>query len=167
MDVRFPANVAVQNFLTVVRANGTYTFGVDYTKLGVPIGSVDPTADVIVVFNTTTGVYNITTLAALIAASAGVRVITAAGDVNVGISDGLIILNKTVSQVTNVNLPPSATKIGKVKIVDFKGDSGSFPITVFPNGSEKFNDGQTSWPISGAGASATFDPITTGIGYAV
>lgn len=94
------------------------------------------------------------------------RVITAAGDVTVGALDGLIILNKTVSQNTNVNLPAGASKIGAVKIVDWKGDSGSFPITVLPNGAETFNDGQTSWPIQGAGASATFNPVS-GLGYAV
>lgn len=95
------------------------------------------------------------------------QIVTAPGDVTVLITDTLIILNKTSSQVTNVNLPPSATKIGAVKVVDFKGDSGSFPITVVPHGSELFNAAQTSWPISGAGASATFDPIITGLGYAV
>lgn len=95
-----------------------------------------------------------------------IQIVTAAGDVTVAVTDSLVVLNKTVSQATNVNLPPSATKIGSVKIVDYKGDSGSFPITVVPNGSEKFNAAQTSWPIAGAGASNTFNPIPSG-GYAV
>lgn len=95
------------------------------------------------------------------------RIIVAAGDVTVGVADTLIILNKTVSQITNVNLPASATKIGAVKIVDWKGDSGMFPITVIPNGVETFNDAQTTWPINGAGASVIFTPIPTGLGYAV
>lgn len=99
--------------------------------------------------------------------SGTVQIITAPGDVTVAITDGLIILNKTLSQATAVNLPPSATKIGRVKIVDWKGDSGSFPITVNNNGAEKFNANQASWVISGAGASDVFDPIPTGLGYAV
>lgn len=94
------------------------------------------------------------------------RIITAAGDVTVGTGDALIIMNKTVSQNTNVNLPAAASKIGTVKIVDWKGDSESFPITVLPNGAETFNDGQTRWPLQGAGSSATFNPIS-GLGYAV
>lgn len=98
-----------------------------------------------------------------------VQIITAPGDVNVAITDGLIILNKTVSQATNINLPPSLTKIGKVKVVDWKGDSDNplYPIDVHNNGAEKFNGNQTTWRIAGAGASAVFDPIPTGLGYAV
>lgn len=151
---------------TSVRKDGLATYvDLDYPQFGAPIGSVDPANDVILVYNQITGVYNVATLAAFIAASSGVRVITAAGDVNVAASDGLIIMNKTVGAATNVFLPASISKIGSVKIVDWKGDSATNPITVKPNGSEIFNDGQTSWPIQGAGASATFNPI--GIGYAV
>lgn len=95
------------------------------------------------------------------------RVITAAGDVTVGIADALIILNKTVLEATNFIMPPSATKLGGVLIVNWKADAGAFTHTVIPNGIELFNGGQTTWPIAGLGASAAFKPISTGLGYAV
>ena len=51
MDVRFPANIITANFLTVTRANGTYTFGVDYTVLTAgPIA--DPTTAYIAINET-------------------------------------------------------------------------------------------------------------------
>lgn len=95
-----------------------------------------------------------------------VRVITAAGNVVVADGDGLIIMNKTVSQITSISLPLSTTKIGGVKIVDWKNDSDAFPITVTRSGADTFNGSQTTWTISAQGASAVFDPVS-GLGYAV
>lgn len=139
---QFPALVTAASPLTLDKTGLEYDFGLDIATLR---ESLDP-------------VY---------VQSGTFQIITAPGNVTVAITDTLIILNKTVSQATAVNLPPSATKIGKVKIVDYKGDSGSFPITVNNSGTEKFNGNQASWVISGAGASLVFDPIPTGIGYAV
>lgn len=152
---------------TTVRKDGLATYvDLDYTQFGAPIGSVDPSADQILVYNSTTGVYNVATLTALIAASSGVRVITAAGDVNVGASDGLIILNKTTGAPTNVNLPLAGGKIGKVKIVDFKGDAATNNITVNTTSPETFNGGSSSFVINGNGASIVCDPIS-GVGYGI
>lgn len=152
---------------TTVRKDGLATYvDLDYTQFGAPIGSVDPTADEILIYNSTTGIYNLTTLTALIAASSGVRVITAAGDVNVGASDGLIVLNKTVGAATNVNLPLAGGKIGKVKIVDFKGDAATNNITVNTTSPETFNGASATWTIAGNGGSIVCDPIS-GIGYGV
>jgi hypothetical protein len=152
---------------TTVRKDGLATYvDIDYTQFGAPIGTVDPTADIILILNTTTGVYNVTTLTALIAASSGVRIITAPGDVNVGASDGLIVLNKTVGQATNVNLPLAIGKIGKVKIIDFKGDAATNNITVNTTSPETFNGASATWVISGNGGSIVCDPIPT-VGYGV
>jgi hypothetical protein len=152
---------------TNVRKDGLATYvDIDYTQFGAPLGSVDPTADQILVYNTVTGVYNVATLTALIAASSGVRVITAAGDVNVGASDGLIILNKTVGAPTNVNLPLAGGKVGKVKIVDFKGDAATNNITVVTASPETFNGAATSWVISANGGSVVCDPIPA-VGYGI
>jgi hypothetical protein len=163
---KFPSNVLAASFLTLTKANGIWTVGVDYSKIA-PIGLFDPSVEKFPVFNSLDGSYALISLASLINASQTTRVITAPGDVAVAVTDGLIILNKTVSQTTNVNLPASALKIGKVKIVDWKGDSASFPITVNCAGSDKLNGNLASWIISANGASAVFDPINTGIGYSV
>lgn len=96
--------------------------------------------------------------------------ITAGATVTVAAADGLIIINKTVGSATTVNLPAALAKLGKVKIVDFKGDSDVNPITVNRTGSDTFNGGLTSWTISGPGASDVFDPVVNGgisVGYAV
>lgn len=89
------------------------------------------------------------------------------GNCLVDINDRLIIINKTVGAPTTVTLPGSALKLGRVKIVDFKGDASTNNITVNPDGAEKFNGALTSWVISGDGASVVFDPIPSGLGYAV
>src|SRR5882672_12645573 len=65
MDVRFPANIQVEKFLTVTRANGTYTFDVDYTLLSSgPI--VDPTTAYVAILDQTSGIYRTVTLASLL-----------------------------------------------------------------------------------------------------
>lgn len=65
MDVRFPANIAVANFLTVTKANGTYTFGVDYTVLS-PGPISDPTTAYIAIDDTTAGIYRTVSLSSLL-----------------------------------------------------------------------------------------------------
>jgi hypothetical protein len=65
MDVRFPAKVEAKNFLTVARANGIYTFDVDYTLL-TPIDVSDPTTAMLAVLDETAGVYKIISLASLL-----------------------------------------------------------------------------------------------------
>lgn len=62
---RFPANVAVGNFLTVTKSNGTYTFGVDYTLLG-PGPVVDPATAMIALLDQTSGSYKEVSLASLL-----------------------------------------------------------------------------------------------------
>lgn len=95
------------------------------------------------------------------------QTITAGTTVTVANTDSLIIINKTVGSPTTVNLPASAGKIGEVKIVDYKGDATTNPITVNCNGAEKFNGAQASWTIGNDGGSIVCDPIPTGTGYAI
>jgi hypothetical protein len=110
-------------------------------------------------------------LAGSSAGSSGtVQYITAGATVTVAATDGLIIINKTVGSATTVNLPAALAKLGKVKVVDFKGDSDVNPITVNRAGSDTFNGGATSWTISAPGASVVFDPVVNSgvsVGYAV
>lgn len=65
MDVRFPANIQTENFLTVERANGTYTFGIDYTVL-TPGPISDPTTAIIAILDQTAGVYKEVALSSLL-----------------------------------------------------------------------------------------------------
>lgn len=62
---RFPANVVAQNFLTVTKANGTYTFSVDYTLL-TPGPITDPTTAYVALLDATAGVYKEVSLSSLL-----------------------------------------------------------------------------------------------------
>jgi hypothetical protein len=95
------------------------------------------------------------------------QIITAPGNVTVATTDGLIILNKTVGQATSVFLPAASTKIGAVKIVDWKGDANVNNITIIPNGSDLIS-GMSQWVLGGGHASVDLDPVVGTInGYAV
>lgn len=65
MDVRFPAKVETQNFLTVTKANGIYTFSVDYSIL-TPGPISDPTTAYVAVLDQTSSIYRVVTLASLL-----------------------------------------------------------------------------------------------------
>ncbi|MCA6102789.1 LamG domain-containing protein [Bradyrhizobium australafricanum] len=65
MDVHFPANVQTKSFLTVTKANGTYTFGVDYSVL-TPGPIADPTRAFIAIQDETSGVYRTVSLASFV-----------------------------------------------------------------------------------------------------
>lgn len=65
MDVRFPANVRTEKFLKVDRANGTYTFDIDYTLM--PDGPVSSSANAyLAVLDVASGLYLNVSLASLL-----------------------------------------------------------------------------------------------------
>jgi hypothetical protein len=165
MDVRFPSNVAVESFLTLVKANGTYTFGVDYTLIGeAPIS--DPTTAMVVVLDESAGTYKLQSLSALLASTAKiVQEVTSAGPVDVLPNAGIVKVNQTVGAAITLNMPLAAVKTCPVKIVDWKGDAGTNNVTVALSGSDKFQGNLTSWVLSADGASVVLDPISGG--YAV
>lgn len=162
---RIPAQFNAGDGISIVKTNGVYTVNLDYSDF-VEITSFDAGEKLFAVIDRTTGEWNKVSFASLISAGQTYQVITT-GDCTVLDTDGLIIINKTVGAATAVTLPASALKIGKVKIVDFKGDAGTNNITVTPNGAETFNGAAATWVISGDGASTVFDPIPSGLGYAV
>lgn len=162
---RIPANLVGDVGIVVVKNGVTYTIKPDYSNI-VELTSYDPTQKLFVVIDRATGVWNQVSLSSILTGSQTVQIVTAAGDVTVQPNDGMIILNKTVSAATALTLPVSSLKVGSVRIVDFKGDSGNNNITVNVVGSDKLNGNNTSWKIAGDGASILLTPIS-GIGYAV
>lgn len=151
---------------TLVRKDGLATYiDLDFTQFA-SLATFDPTTESVLVQSSLDGSFARVSLAALLTASQTFQIISATGTVNVAATDGLIILNGAAPYT--VNLPASAAKIGKVKIVDWKGDvNAANPITVNASGSEKFNGGGSTWLIEANNASLVFDPIPTGIGYAI
>jgi hypothetical protein len=165
MDVRFPANVAVDEFLTIGKANGNYTIGVDYTLIGVATVS-DPTTAMIVVLDETTGAYKLQSISSLLISAAQFEQhITAAGPATVLNNAGIVRIDQTVGAAITVNLPAAASKTCPVLIADWKGDAGTNNITISPNGSEKIQ-GQASWTIAGDTGSVFLRPIA-GVGYVI
>lgn len=167
MDVRFPAQVTGEVFVKIDKAGGAYTISPDYSDLA-PLYSYDPTQKMIAVQDKTTKAWSILSVADLTANTAvTVRIITEAGDIVVGPSVQLLVLNRTTDEgPSNVILPASSSKVGKIKIVDFKGNAGAYPHTISLQGADEFQGGLTEWELGSDGASIVLDPIP-GVGYAV
>lgn len=169
VSTRIPANLIGTSFITITRGdNGEYYINPDYLVLSAdPIS--DPSNTVIAVFDEAVGFFKQMTLADVIngVGTSPIQTVTEAGDVTVLPNTRLLVMNRTVDETpSKINLPAGVSKIGDVKVVDWKGNSGTYSHDVYPNGSEKFNGNQPVWHINGDGASAVFDPIPS-LGYAV
>lgn len=152
---------------TAVRKDGLAAYvDLDYSLLNLAT-SFNSSDSIVAIYHPSTGIWEKTSLASILSGSQTYQIITAGSTVNVAATDGLIIINKTSGSATAVNMPASALKIGKCKIVDWKGDAGTNNITINNNASEKFNANQSTWTLAADGASIVLDPIPTGIGYAV
>lgn len=131
------------------------------------IASFDPSAQFVPLVDAN-GNYKLVSVATLLNNSATtVQIITAAGDVAVGVNTKLLIMNRLVdANPSNIILPLSSLKVGKLKIVDFKGNSGTWSHTVKTTAPDTFQGGLTQWGIAADGASIELDPIP-GTGYAI
>lgn len=166
MDIRFPANVRVGNFLTVNRSNGTYTFGVDFTLL-TPLAIADPTTSMVAVLDSTAGVYKIVSLASLISSTTQIEQhITAAGPVSILPNAGIVRVDQSAGAAITLNMPLASVKTCPVLISDWKGDAGTNNITIALSGSDTFPGGLTSWTIAADTGSVFLRPIS-GVGYAL
>ncbi len=162
---QFPSGITPTNFLTLDKSGGSYTFGVDYTKVAPGILSSAANAYT-VVYDLADGIYKLVSVADQIASGQTQQIKTTPGDVAVLPTDSLIAINKTTGQATNVILPLASSKSGPVKVADFKGDAGTNNITIITQGSDKFSGGLTSWIIGADTGSVLLHPIP-GSGYAV
>ena len=163
---RIPAQLISGTAITITKAGGVYTFDLDYTEFA-EIVAFDPSAKAVLVYDAGLGSFDLVSLASLLTNTDAVRIVTEAGDITVGVNTQLLIMNRTVDESpSNINLPASSSKVGAMKLVDWKGNAGTFPHTVNPNGAETFNGSAATWTIGGDGASAVFTPAST-LGYAV
>lgn len=98
----------------------------------------------------------------------GIREVTAAGAVTVGVDDEIILMNKIVGAATNLNFPAAATYIGQgISIKDIKGDAGTNNLTPVFNGAETC-DGLpgTDYVINiNYGDQGVFRPLPSGAGW--
>lgn len=166
MDVRFPANVAADDFLTIAKANGTYTFGADYTLLD-PSPISDPSTAIVAVYDQTSQSWKVGSLSSLIASTAQIiQTFTAGGTEAINANTGVALVNQTVGAAKTLTMPLSSVKTCPVLISDWKADSDVNPITIILTGADKFPGNLTSWVIGAPGASVFLRPIP-GVGYAL
>ena len=164
-DIRLPAKVTGGAGIAVKKANGEYTFDLDHLEF-VELAQFTPANEYVVLVNAA-GEYKRVSLASLFNNSqTTVRVVTEAGNITVGPNVQLLVMNRTANESpSNIILPLASAKVGKIKIVDFKGNAGTYPHTIGLQGSDTFQGGLTSWTLGADGASVVFDPIP-GVGYA-
>jgi hypothetical protein len=166
MDIRFPANVATDDFLTVAKANGTYTFGADYTVLD-PSAFTNPATTIVAVWDAASQSWKQTTLSALISGTTGVvQTFTAGGAEAINANTGIALVNQTVGAAKTLTMPLSSDKTCPVLISDFKGDAGTNAISIVLTGADKFPGGLTTWTINADAGSVFLRPIS-GVGYAL
>lgn len=158
---RIPADLIGGTGIDVTRDAAEYTIDLDFSELGQLTSFDDLTQVYLAVQNATSGAFGRVLLSTFINNAQTTQTITT-GDVTVANADGLIIVNKTVGAATTVTLGAAASKIGPVKIVDFKGDAGTNNITINAAGSDKFNGALSSWVISGDGGSVVLHPHSGG-----
>jgi hypothetical protein len=164
MDVRFPANVSVEDFLTILKQNGTYTFGVDYTLLDAsPI--INASTAIVAVYDETSGSFKANTVAQLLQQAPTVEQhVTTAGPVAINNNTGIVRVDQTVGAAITLTMGLASAKSCPVLISDWKGDAGTNNITINLSGSDKFPGNLTSWKIASDTGSVFLRPIG-GVGY--
>lgn len=164
--VKFPANVRGDGFLTVTKANGSYTFGVDYSLLGT--GPVDDvTQTIVAVYDQISQSYKGTSISSIITgASLLDQHVISAGPVTVLTNARTVRVDQASGAAITLNMPAAADMISdEITIADWKGDASTHNITIVPNGSEKIQ-GQSSWTIAADNGSIRLQPVG-GVGFVI
>lgn len=165
VNTRIPAQLDVEAFLTVLRANGVYTFGVDYEILDTSLIS-DPTSALVAVYDQVSASFKAGTLSALLSSTSQIEQhVTDAGPVAVLNNAGIVRVDQTAGAAITLTLPAAGSKTCPVLIADWKNDAGTNNITLTPSGAEKIQ-GLSSWTIGGDGGSVFLRPIS-GVGYVI
>lgn len=150
MDVRFPARVGTEDFLTVGRANGTYTFGADYAKLQTwPIS--DQTKSLVAVYDEVASSFKYNTVAEIVSATdASVAAVEAELNAHEARTDNPHAVTKAQVGLGNVDNTSDATKNAAVATLTNKTISGaSNTITNIPIGSLNYGTAQVVSAASG------------------
>ncbi len=166
----FPTQVKGAAFIGVNKANGVWSIAPNYRLLA-PAHSITPTM-VVGVQDTVTGVWSYLPAALISSAGLPYRIVTSAGAVTLLASDVVILLKKSPSGASTINLPASATRNGVPIIVkDITGDANTNNDTIVPASGETI-DGLSASAAAANGiavidvdyGSRTLYPLTSG-GY--
>jgi hypothetical protein len=163
----FPADVVASTGMRVDNEAGIYTFGLDYSQLSeIVLSAVDPSNLMVVVWDRIANQYAVTTLTELgVAATGTQRLITAAGNVGVGASDGLIQIKKTVPQLTTLFLPSASSRNGLPLAIEHIGAT-QLTSTIVPIGGETI-DSLSSITIDNPFGFFWLRPYLDGTGYKI
>lgn len=138
----------------------------DFTIQGLTtLSAPDPTADYVPIYDHASGTIKKTPPNAV----AGINVdqnITSAGPVAVQANATTVRVNQTVNAPITLTMPSSSTKVGGVLICDWKGNAGTYNITITLAGGDTFPGGLTTWVIASDAGSIYLNPIP-GVGYAL
>jgi len=168
----FPTQVKGSAFVGVSKANGIWSIVPNYLSLA-PDVIVTPT-QVLALQDSITGAWSYITAAGLVSAALSTyRIITAAGTVNVLSTDVILLLEKSPSGPSTINLPASATRQGTPVIIkDLTGDANTNNNTIVPSGSETIDGFSASAAAANGVAvmsvdygSMTLYPLTSGGWY--
>ena len=127
----FPTQVRGAAFVGVQKANGVWTISPNYRQLA-PAAGISGT-QIIALQDINTGIWSYVSALSLAAATIIYREVTTPGTVNIIPTDSTILLNKTTSGSSTINLPNSATRGGlPVTVKDLTGDANTNNITFAP-----------------------------------
>lgn len=168
---RFPARVVAGAGLTVVNANGIYTFAQDFMEIA-DAATLPNEADTwVLVYDDVAETFvrvSVDTMASLI----GVPITTvtthsAVGDYSMVAADDIIIVDKAVGAPTTVNLVTATGRANRpIKIVDGKGDANTNNITIDGLAAETII-GAANYVINFDRGSVTLYPLPSGAGWYV
>lgn len=150
--LKFPARVLAAAGLAISRANGVYTFGLNFPGLVANAGIADPTKYTLAAYNVTTGAYEAVRSDYLPANDPTTR--TPRGDGNYVIlnTDRYVGLTAALTAPRTWTLPAaSAVPGGRLLLVqdEVGGVSGANTLTLVPAGTDKIN-GATSYLLATA-----------------
>jgi hypothetical protein len=170
----FPTQVRGAAFISVAKSNGIWTVKPDYRLIAE--NPLLTTTQVVALQDTVTGAWSYMSASLLLSASlSSYREVTVAGSVTVQPTDIIILLNKSPSGASTINLPNSATRGGvPVTVKDITGDANTNNITVVPATGETI-DGLSASAAAANGiavidkdyGSRTFYPLQSGGWYVI
>lgn len=165
-QLRIPAGLVGKTGISIADNAGVLTAVLSLLPFNT-VASFDPSGQSVLLVDAN-GNYTLTSVATLLNNTETTeQLVTAGGDVVVGVNTRLLIMNRAVDiNPSNIILPAANLKIGSLKIVDFKGNATAFPHTIKTTAPDTFQGGVTQWGLAADGASIEISPIP-GTGYAV
>jgi len=135
------ATVSGGDGIAVVYGGGEYTASLDLAGLSAlaSIAASDQDNIFFLAYNSDTNIYGRAPLSVVLDSLLldAYRLVTAAGAVTVGTADRIILLNKTIGEATDINLPTSVSRNGvPVTVKDLRGDAATNRIRFVMSGSE-------------------------------